>query len=68
MDAGSFILEANGVRWALDLGGEDYNKMRAAKLDLWNYSQNSNRWTTFRPGPESHNILRFNNARQDVSG
>jgi hypothetical protein len=68
MDAGSFILEANGVRWALDLGGESYDKMRAAKLDLWNYSQSSDRWTTFRPGPESHNILRFNNARQDVSG
>lgn len=68
MDVGSFILEANGVRWAHDLGGESYDKMRAAKLDLWNYSQNSNRWTTFRPGPEAHNILRFNNARQDVSG
>lgn len=68
MDAGSFILEANAVRWALDLGGEDYNKMRAAKLDLWNYSQNSDRWTTFRPGPDSHNIIRFNNARQDISG
>ncbi|WP_291100567.1 MULTISPECIES: heparinase II/III domain-containing protein [unclassified Flavobacterium] len=68
MDVGSFILEANGVRWALDLGGESYDKMRAAKLDLWNYTQDSNRWTTFRPGPDSHNILRFNNARQDVSG
>jgi oligo-alginate lyase len=68
MDAGSFVLEANGVRWALDLGTEDYNKMRAAKLDLWNYSQTSSRWTTFRCGPESHNIPRFNNAYQDISG
>ena len=68
MDAGSFVLEADGVRWALDLGTEDYNKMRAAKLDLWNYSQNSTRWTTFRCGPESHNIPRFNNAYQDISG
>jgi len=68
MDAGSFILEANGVRWALDLGGESYDKMRAAKLDLWNYSQTSDRWTTFRPGPDSHNIIRFDNARQDISG
>jgi hypothetical protein len=50
------------------MGGESYDKMRAAKLDLWNYSQNSSRWTTFRPGPEGHNILRFNNARQDISG
>jgi oligo-alginate lyase len=68
MDAGSFIFEANGVRWALDLGAESYDKMRAAKLDLWNYSQNSNRWETFRTGPESHNILRFNNERQEISG
>ena len=68
MDVGSFVLEADGVRWALDLGTESYDKMRAAKLDLWDYSQNSNRWTTFRCGPEGHNILRFNNARQDISG
>ncbi|MBC8012083.1 MAG: heparinase II/III family protein [Burkholderiales bacterium] len=68
MDIGSFILEADGIRWALDMGGESYNKMRAAKLDLWNYSQDSDRWTTFRPGPDGHNILRFNNARQDITG
>ena len=68
MDVGSFILEADGVRWALDLGTENYNKMRAAKLDLWNYSQHSNRWSTFRCGPEGHNILRFDTARQDISG
>lgn len=68
MDVGSFILEANGVRWALDLGTENYNKMRAAKLDLWNYAQNSNRWTTFRVGPEGHNILRFDGAYQNIEG
>lgn len=68
MDVGSFILETDGVRWALDLGTESYNKMRAAKLDLWNYSQHSNRWSTFRCGPEGHNILRFDTARQDISG
>lgn len=68
MDAGSFILEANGVRWALDLGTESYNKMRAAKLDLWNYGQNSSRWTTFRCGPDGHNIPRFNNQYQLING
>jgi len=68
MDAGSFILEANGVRWAIDLGTESYDKMRAAKLDLWSYAQNSTRWTTFRCGPEGHNILRFNNERQLITG
>ncbi len=68
MDAGSFILEADGVRWALDLGTENYDKMRAAKLDLWDYSQNSSRWTTFRVGPEGHNILRFDGERQLITG
>ncbi len=68
MDVGSFILEADGVRWALDLGTESYGKMRAAKLDLWNYTQHSNRWTTSRVGPEGHNILRFDGAYQNVAG
>ena len=68
MDVGSFVLEAQGVRWALDLGTESYDKMRAAKLDLWNYSQNSSRWTTFRVGAEGHNILRFDRERPQIEG
>jgi hypothetical protein len=68
MDVGSFILEADGVRWALDLGTESYDRMRAAKLDLWSYAQDSSRWTTFRVGPEGHNILRFDGGRQNVAG
>ena len=68
MDAGSFVLEADGVRWALDLGAESYDKMRAAKLTLWSYAQDSSRWNTFRVGPEGHNILRFDGARQRVEG
>jgi oligo-alginate lyase len=68
MDIGSFVFEADGVRWAVDLPAESYPKMRAAKLDLWNYSQDSSRWTTFRIGPEGHNILRFDGQRQQVVG
>ncbi len=68
MDIGSFILEAKGVRWAIDLGTENYDRMRAAKIDLWNYSQSSDRWTTFRAGSESHNILRFDGENQQIDG
>lgn len=68
MDVGSFILEADGVRWAIDLGTENYNKMRAAKLDLWNYSQDSSRWSVFRNGPEGHNVIRFDNQLQTAAG
>ena len=68
MDVGSFILEADGVRWALDLGTESYSVMRAAKIDLWNYTQSSSRWTTFRVGPQGHNLLLFDGQMQDVTG
>lgn len=68
MDIGGFVFEADGVRWAVDLAAESYPKMRAAGLDLWNYRQDSSRWATFRIGPEGHNILRFNGARQQVDG
>jgi len=68
MDVGSFILEADGVRWALDLGTEDYGKMRQGKIDLWNYAHDSSRWTCFRVGPEGHNLLRFDGAYQNVAG
>lgn len=58
-DSGSFIYESQGVRWALDLGTENYDKMRKAQLDLWNYEQNSSRWTAFRTSAEAHNLARI---------
>ena len=32
MDAGSFIYESDGVRWAVDLGSHDYNRLEQAAL------------------------------------
>ncbi len=70
MDIGSYILEANGVRWAVDLGRESYPHARANGLaaDLFKTTQHSKRWSIFRCGPKSHNLLRFNNAPQRVDG
>ena len=64
MDVGSFILEADSVRWAVDLGRESYPHARANGLaaDLFKTGQTSQRWSIFRCGPESHNLLRFDNA------
>jgi hypothetical protein len=61
MDIGSFILEADGVRWAVDLGRESYPHARANGMaaDLFRTAQASKRWSIFRCGPESHNLLRF---------
>lgn len=69
MDAGSFILEADGVRWAVELGRESYPHARANGLaaDLFKTTQASKRWSIFRCGPESHNLLRFDRAPPLVS-
>ena len=70
MDAGSFILEANGVRWAVDLGRDQYSGPRQHGLgeDLFREHQDSKRWAIYNDGPESHNILRFNSAAPWVEG
>lgn len=68
MDAGSFILESQGVRWAVDPGMQDYESLERARLDLWNQQQDSERWSIFRLGPDAHSILRFDGAPQRVAG
>lgn len=57
MDGGSFVLEALGVRWAIDLGMQDYESLESKKVDLWNMKQNSPRWRIFRLGNDAHNTL-----------
>jgi hypothetical protein len=68
MDAGSFILEADGVRWALDLDKQDYGDLERAGIALWDVDQGGDRWKVFRHGSAGHNILRFNGADQRVDG
>ncbi len=71
MDIGTFVLEADGVRWAVDPARDEYSRVRLAGMthgELFDYSQDSQRWDVFRLGPDGHNILRFNNQRQTVSG
>ncbi len=68
MDAGSFYLEADGIRWALDLGMEPYHGVEQAGVDLWNKSQESQRWDVFRLNNFAHNTLTFNGRKQRVAG
>lgn len=68
MDVGSFVMEANGVRWAIDFGIQDYNSLEKKGVDLWNRSQNSQRWEVFRYKNSSHNTLTINNNKQLVAG
>ena len=68
MDVGSFVFEADGVRWAIDLGSEDYNTTETRGVDLWNMAQQSQRWDVFRYNNRSHNTLTFNDKLQRVNG
>lgn len=68
MDEGSFYYESNGIQWATDLGTENYNNLEQAGLDIWNGSQNSDRWSIYRYSNLNHNTLTFDGERQLVKG
>lgn len=68
MDTGSFVLDMKGVRWALDLGAQGYHGLESKGVDLWNKSQNSERWTVFRLSTFAHNTLVVDGQQQRVDG
>jgi len=68
MDVGSFVMESEGVRWAMDFGAQDYNSLEQKGVDLWNMSQNSQRWKVFRYNNFVHNTLTVNGQLQRVDG
>jgi hypothetical protein len=59
LDLGSFELDAGGVRWAKDLGSDDYN------LDgYWTMGVGGKRWSYYRLGSLSHNVPILGNKNQ----
>jgi hypothetical protein len=68
MDIGTFVFDAMGERWAMDLGAQDYHALESAGVDLWNSKQNSQRWDVFRYSNKEHSTLTINNKHQLVKG
>jgi hypothetical protein len=68
MDIGSFIMDADGVRWAMDFGMQDYESLESKGIQLFGRTQNAQRWTVFRLTNLVHNTLTVNNQHQRVSG
>jgi len=68
MDVGSFVLDADGVRWAVDLGAEGYHGIESRGMNLWSRSQGSDRWTIFRQMNHGHNTLVIEDQLQRASG
>jgi hypothetical protein len=68
MDSGSFVLDAGGVRWAVDLGAEDYQRIEERGMNLWDRKQESDRWRVFRLSTASHNTLMIDGQQQHAAG
>jgi len=68
MDAGSFVYEKNGVRWALELGLQSYITLESKGVDLWNNKQKGQRWDVFRLGNTGHSTLTSNGENRLVAG
>lgn len=57
LDAGSFVLDLDGLRWARDLGMQDYHSLESRGIALWDMKPGSARWKVFRLSAEAHNTL-----------
>jgi len=68
MDTGYFVLDADGVRWAVDLGAEGYHGIESRGMNLWSSAQDSDRWTIFRQSNHGHNTLVIDGQLQHARG
>ncbi len=68
MDVGSFVMDANGERWSMDLGMQEYESLESKGVKLWGMTQNSERWQVYRYNNLAHSTLAFDNEFQKVEG
>jgi hypothetical protein len=68
MDIGSFVIDAGGLRWAMDFGAQDYESLESKGIQVFGRTQDAQRWTIFRYTNLVHNTLTINNQHQKVTG
>ena len=68
MDVGSFVMEADGIRWAMDFGMQDYESLESKGIEVFGRTQDAQRWSIFRYNNFVHNTLTVNNQYQIVAG
>jgi len=64
LDAGDFVLDALGTRWAGEFGSGDYNSPAYFSSD----AQTATRWLYYRKMTEGQNTLLVNKSNQNVLG
>lgn len=68
MDAGSFVIDWQGQRWATDLGSQSYHSLEKLGFVLFDMKQDGDRWKAFRLNNFSHNTLTRNGKLHDIAG
>lgn len=68
MDVGSFVMEADGVRWASDPGMQNYESLESKGMKIFGRDQQAQRWTVYRMNNNSHNVITIDDQFQQVKG
>jgi hypothetical protein len=68
MDAGSFVIDWAGERWASELGSQSYHPLEETGIALFDMTQKSGRWNVFRLNNFSHNTLTYNRRIHEMKG
>jgi hypothetical protein len=68
MDVGSFIMEADGIRWVSDFGSQNYESLESKGMYIFGRTQDAERWTIFRLNNFAHSTLSINDELQKVEG
>lgn len=63
LDLGTFVLDALGVRWAIELGSDDYNLPGYFDQDKTGQRLTGARWNYYRKRAEGQNTLVINSSR-----
>jgi hypothetical protein len=56
------------VRWGIDPGSQNYNKLEQAGFNLWASCQECDRWTLLTKSNKGHSTLTVDDARHNVDG
>ena len=68
MDIGSFVMDANGERWSMDFGMQEYESLESKGVKLFGRTQDAQRWDVFRYNNLRHSTLTFDSLLQRVDG
>lgn len=68
LDAGTFVYEADGVRWAIELGQPNYHRYESTGLRIWDGDPGGDRWRLAHCRNEFHNVPTLDGALFAIDG